>query len=49
MMIDRVGQHEVKTIEQLREALKGMSLEQGILLLVRTPKGTQFVSLRKEN
>ncbi|MGE5192425.1 MAG: PDZ domain-containing protein [Deltaproteobacteria bacterium] len=47
MLIEKVGQRRVTTVAEFREALKGASLEQGVLLLMRSQRGTQFVVLRK--
>jgi serine protease Do len=49
MMIDKVGKHRVTTVAEFQAALKDTSLDEGILLLIRTPRGTQFVVLRKGN
>jgi len=49
MMIDKIGTHRVSTVAEFQAALKGMSLDEGILLLVRTPRGTQFVVLRQRD
>ena len=37
MLILKVRKREVLTVEQFREALKGESVERGVLLLVATP------------
>lgn len=43
-IIEKVGTQEVSSPEEFREALKGTSVEKGVLLLVRTPgAGTRFV------
>ena len=47
MMIDKVGKHRVTTVAEFQAALKEQRLDEGILLLIRTPRGTQFVVLRK--
>jgi serine protease Do len=48
MLIEKVGSTRVGTPEEFQAALKQVSLEKGILLLVRTPNGTQFVVVRGE-
>jgi S1-C subfamily serine protease len=47
MMIDKVGQQPVTTVDEFHKALEGQSLEAGFLLLIRTPRGSQFVVLSK--
>jgi serine protease Do len=47
MLIEKVGQRRVTTVAEFREALKEVSLEKGVLLLVRSPRGSQFVVLRQ--
>lgn len=47
MLIEKVGQRRVTTVAEFREALKEVSVEKGVLLLVRSPRGSQFVVLRK--
>jgi hypothetical protein len=37
----------VTTVAEFREALEGLSVEEGVLLLVRSQRGLQFVVLRK--
>lgn len=48
MLIEKVGQRHVTTVAEFREALKDASIEKGVLLLVRTTRGSQFVVLRKD-
>ncbi len=47
MMIDKVGTHRVATVAEFQAAIKDQSLDKGILLLIRTPRGSQFIALRK--
>ncbi len=47
MLILRVGKQPVKTVAEFRAALQDESLEEGILLLLRTPEGNRFVVLRR--
>jgi serine protease Do len=47
MMIERVGPHPVTNATEFRDAVKGLSLDDGVALLVRTPRGSQFVVLGK--
>src|SRR5262249_47376048 len=47
MVIEKVGSKKVTTPAEFKEAVHGASLEKGILLLVRTPRGSQFVVVRK--
>jgi hypothetical protein len=42
-----VGDQRVKSTAEFQEALHKASLEKGILLLVRTSKGANFVVIRK--
>ncbi|MFN0053075.1 MAG: Do family serine endopeptidase [Planctomycetales bacterium] len=48
MVIEKVGSQRVSGPAEFKAALGGLSLEKGILFLVRTPRGTQFVVVRKE-
>ncbi len=49
MIIEKVGSRPVRSPHDFRTALKDLSLEKGILMLVRTPRGgTHFVVLRQE-
>lgn len=48
MVIERVGTKDVHTPAQFKDALKDVSLEKGILMLVRNQRGTQFVVIRPE-
>jgi serine protease Do len=47
MLIMRVGKKPVRSVAEFRAALKGQSLKEGILLLVRTPYGNRFVVLQE--
>ena len=46
MVIERIGSTNVTKVEEVDKALEGVSIEKGILLLVRTPRGTQFVVVK---
>jgi serine protease Do len=46
MMIDRIGKTDVAKVADVDEAMKAVSLEKGILLLVRSPRGTQFLVVK---
>lgn len=47
MVVERVGQKPVRNPEQLAEAMKDVSLERGVLLLVRTAEGSRFVVVKE--
>jgi serine protease Do len=47
MVIEKVGSKRVTTPAEFKEAVHSASLDKGILLLVRTPRGSQFVVVRK--
>jgi len=47
MLILRVGKKPVATVEQFEAALKGESLAEGILLVVRTQSGNRFVVVQR--
>ncbi len=47
-LIVEANQKPVKTVEQLKKAIEGQSLDKGLLLLVRTAEGSQFVVIRVE-
>jgi serine protease Do len=47
MVIEKVGSKKVSSPAEFKDALKGLSVEKGVLLLVRTPRGGQFVVVRK--
>jgi serine protease Do len=46
MLILRVGQKSVTSIDEFEKAVKGASLKEGVLLLVRTSQGNRFVVLQ---
>jgi serine protease Do len=46
MLILRVGNSNVDTVDQYRQAVANESLERGILMLVATPDGRRFVVLK---
>jgi len=47
MVIEKVGSKKVSSPAEFKEAVHSASLDKGLLLLVRTPRGSQFVVLRK--
>lgn len=47
MLIMRVGKKPVKSVAEFRAALQAESLEEGILLLLRTAEGNRFVVLQR--
>ncbi len=47
MLIMRVGKRPVKSVAEFREALQGESIEEGVLLLLRTADGNRFVVLQR--
>jgi serine protease Do len=46
MVIARVNQKPIKTVEEFRKAVDESSLEKGILLLIRTGHGNRFVVIQ---
>jgi hypothetical protein len=46
-VILRVGKTTVRSVAEFEKAIKGESLKEGILLLVRTSGGNRFVSIRQ--
>ncbi|MDB5336277.1 MAG: protease Do, partial [Planctomycetaceae bacterium] len=48
MVIEKVGTKVVTTVAEFTAAMKDLSIEKGILLLVRTPAGSRFVVVNKE-
>jgi serine protease Do len=48
MVIERIGQTQVKNVEQLEAAMEKASLEKGVLMLVRTGVGSRFVVVKEE-
>lgn len=49
MVIEKVGQKRVTNVNEFAEAMKGLSVEKGVLFLVRTPTGSRFVVISKES
>jgi len=47
MVIEKVGSKRVSSPAEFKEAVHATSLDKGVLLLVRTPRGSQFVVVRK--
>lgn len=47
MLIRRVGQQNVTNVKEFQEALKSASVDEGVLLLVRTPQGVQMFMVLK--
>lgn len=47
MLIEKVGDQRVGSATEFKEAMQKVSLEKGILLLVRSSKGAHFVVIRK--
>ncbi|MFH1266771.1 MAG: PDZ domain-containing protein, partial [Planctomycetota bacterium] len=47
MLITRVGDAEVKSVAEFREAVKDVSLESGVTLEVRSQRGSQTVTLKR--
>lgn len=48
MVIEKVGTKRVKNVAEFSAAVKELSVEKGILMLVRTPTGSRFVVITKE-
>lgn len=48
MVIEKVGTKTVTTVAEFTVAMKDLSVEKGILVLVRTPSGSRFVVISKE-
>ena len=46
MVIERIGMTDIAKVADVDEAMKQVSVEKGILLLVRTPQGTQFLVVK---
>jgi len=46
MLITRVGNQKVTSVEEFEKATKGASLKKGVLLQVRTPNGARFLVLK---
>ncbi|HTI52458.1 MAG TPA: Do family serine endopeptidase [Planctomycetaceae bacterium] len=49
MVIEKVGSHRVSTPAEFRDALKGLPMDKGVLLLARSPRGSQFVVVQPES
>ncbi len=49
MVIEKVGTKRVKNVAEFSAAVKDLSVDKGILLLVRTPTGSRFVVVTKES
>ncbi len=47
MLISRVGNQAVATVEEFEAAVKGVSLKKGVLVQVRTPTGARFLVLKE--
>lgn len=47
MVIGRIGQKPVRTIEELESAMKDVSLARGVLILVRTEEGSRFIVVKE--
>ena len=46
MVVEKVASKKVTTAAEFRDALKGVSVEKGVLLLIRSTQGTQFVVVK---
>ncbi len=46
MIIAKVGQKQIKTMDDFNAAMKATKANTGIMLLVRTPQGSQFLVLK---
>lgn len=49
MLVMKIGKKTVKNVEEFEAAVKGESLKDGVLLLVRTKAGNRFVVLQQNN
>ncbi len=47
MVIAKVGQKTVTSVSEFRDAIKNESLDDGILLLIRSPEGSRFIVVKK--
>ncbi len=47
MLVLRVGNRQVDSVAQFEEAMKNESLEEGVLLLIRTPNGNRLIVLER--
>ncbi|MCA9056126.1 MAG: Do family serine endopeptidase [Planctomycetaceae bacterium] len=48
MVISQVGKTAIKNVDDFRTAMKDANLNSGLLLLVQTPEGSQFLVLKSE-
>ena len=48
MVVAQVGKQTIKTVEEFNAAMKGVTPEKGVLLLVRSAQGSRFVVLKSE-
>jgi serine protease Do len=48
MLIRKVGQTDVKSAAEFEAAMKTQKVEEGVLLLVRTPQGNRYVVIEKK-
>lgn len=49
MIIEKVGSKRVTNVAEFSAAMKNLSVDKGILMLVRTPTGSRFVVVTKES
>jgi serine protease Do len=47
MLITRVGNDRVASVDEFDQAVKGVSLAKGVLLQIRTPNGARFLVLKE--
>lgn len=47
MVIEKVGQKRVTNVKEFTDAMKDLSVDKGILFLVRTPNGSSFIVVNK--
>ena len=47
MLILKVGNRQVESVAQFKEAMKNESLEEGVLLLIRATDGNKFIVLKR--
>ena len=48
MVIEKVGSKVVTNVAEFTAAMKGLSVDKGVLFLVRTPTGSRFIVVSKE-
>jgi len=48
MMVLKVGDHQVQTVDEFKAAVSKESLDKGILLLVKTTAGNRFLVLKQK-